>query len=494
MAKYWAETYSGYLSQEIEEVGSLITIKNLSGKFYAKGENINFEEFFSINIGKSSTCYIYETKIPKCFLRSKSHLTGFQNHIIFDKCVIDELIITELTFPAISFTNSTIREISIQNCREIKDIHLGINSEIAKLNINESHVNSLHITDVKFIHSILINKCYTRTILLKNTKFDNLSCNIFGEIEKLELNDCDFGTANFLKLTFAQGLYLTKCKNGNILFDLCDFHAKDILINDCALIIRMYKTRVYEKIIFRINESRKSKVIYDRCYFHDEVLFQGQIAGKEKNLIIKDTVFKELVLFDDDNAICLEIYETLFQKGLLLPIPNETKPESIHSSVWCILKKQAILRNDNITAFHYRKNEMNSYIHELRTKKIFSQEGAVLLLNKFSNNHGISWIRGIGFTLLSWIVSYNLFVLASDDFYCITHKGCKFILFQSEFLANAIDYLWIPQGLKDLSTGLLEDHNWWISIIMVLTFILGKILIAYGIFQTISAFRRHGKM
>lgn len=494
MAKYWAKLSTGYWSEKVDQVSLLDNIPELSGAFYAQGVDIDFEMFFSIKNWKRAECIVYESNLQECTLHSNDHITGFDNQIIFEKCTIDKFKITDLTFKAFSLTNCSINEITIEQCRGIQTLHFGVNSDIKEVQITNSNIGHLHITDIKSINNIQINQGIVRSILLNNSKFTILSCTFFGILNKIEINNSEFKSIKFSNITIGQELCLSKCPKGKVTFDLCEIQSKEINIEDSNLDIKLHKVRSYEKILIRINQSKLSKILLDRCYFQDEVLFQGQIAQKEKNLIIKDTVFKELVLFDDDNARCIEISETLFQKGLLLPIPQDINTNSIHSTVWCILKKQAISRNDNINAFHYRKNELNSYITELKNKKIISQERFVLFLNKISNNHGISWIRGVWFTLLSWIIFYSLFKLAEDDFYCLTHNDCTIALFQKNFLSSAIDYLWIPQGLKDLSAGLINDHVWWVSTLMILTFILGKILIAYGLFQTISAFRRHGKM
>lgn len=108
-----------------------------------------------------------------------------------------------------------------------------------------------------------------------------------------------------------------------------------------------------------------------------------------------------------------------------------------------------------------------------------------LWLNKYSNNFGISWKRGVCFTITVWVIFFSIFVMLRDGW------GCHFIWADSNYLNEAVSYLWLPSGLDKL---VLSDSSCFISNwFRILIFILGKILIGYGIYQTISAFRKFGK-
>ena len=65
------------------------------------------------------------------------------------------------------------------------------------------------------------------------------------------------------------------------------------------------------------------------------------------------------------------------------------------------------------------------------------------------------------------------------------------MIFDKDFWPDAFEFLWLPQGIKKLSDSTANLS--WFTIPIVAFFIIGKILIAYGVFQTVSAFRKHGK-
>jgi hypothetical protein len=104
----------------------------------------------------------------------------------------------------------------------------------------------------------------------------------------------------------------------------------------------------------------------------------------------------------------------------------------------------------------------------------------LLNLNNISNKNGLSWSRGLLFTFLAWILFYGLFIMSRDGI------GDVFFLSIETNREGFINYLWLPSGLKDLFND-SKTTSWLSSSI----FILGKIAIAYGIYQTITAFRKY---
>ncbi|MEI8075982.1 MAG: pentapeptide repeat-containing protein [Bacteroidota bacterium] len=124
----------------------------------------------------------------------------------------------------------------------------------------------------------------------------------------------------------------------------------------------------------------------------------------------------------------------------------------------------------------------STYLKPLVTffKAIPLWEYILLKLNTLSNNNGLSWFRGILFTLGVWFIFFNWFAMIKYGI------GDTFIWTDEYYLKKAIDFLWLFSGIK----GLSKDSATWAEII---PFIFGKIFIGYGIYQTISAFRKYGK-
>lgn len=150
-----------------------------------------------------------------------------------------------------------------------------------------------------------------------------------------------------------------------------------------------------------------------------------------------------------------------------------------------IFKNEAYKLNNIISAIEYNALEMDEYRKEVMHWRTVSTY-LLLTLNKWSNNYGKSWIRGFCFTIICWLVFFIGFVVLRDV------VGEHSFLSPEGYIKEAANYLWLLNGLS----GLLDETvctSWWLASLLVVVFMLGKIFIGYGIYQTVSAFRRFGK-
>lgn len=154
---------------------------------------------------------------------------------------------------------------------------------------------------------------------------------------------------------------------------------------------------------------------------------------------------------------------------------------------------------DKPMALIFKSYEMSAYNLELNWSKQTRSDKLMLSLNSLSNNHGLSWIRGLLFTFIVWITSFTLFAITKNALAFPWEKDSYFLYSNYDFWREAVNFLWLPDGFDSL-IGLTKDnglfsikHNALEIVIGTLYFVLGKVLIAYGIFQTISAFRKFVK-
>jgi hypothetical protein len=152
---------------------------------------------------------------------------------------------------------------------------------------------------------------------------------------------------------------------------------------------------------------------------------------------------------------------------------------------------------DRIHALDFKSYEMKAYQKELRNSQGRYADKVLLVLNWLSNNHGLSWAKGVWFTLGCWLISCLLFVMVRDGIAFPWDDDCLFLPSNLAFWKEAIGFLWLPEGLDGLvkSNNALFDTSsgWGRLVIGTFLFLLGKVAVAYGIFQTISAFRKYGK-
>jgi hypothetical protein len=132
---------------------------------------------------------------------------------------------------------------------------------------------------------------------------------------------------------------------------------------------------------------------------------------------------------------------------------------------------------------HQSEKTKNSWRNPLRElNHLFSdraQDIGVFKLNKWSNNHGESWAQALGFTLLTTGIIYTIFLWTIGRIYFVDEFDWNLIGYYFEFLT--------PSFKPDFITGHRPSPG---SIIL---YYLGKAVFAYGLYQFIAAFRKHGR-
>ncbi len=173
------------------------------------------------------------------------------------------------------------------------------------------------------------------------------------------------------------------------------------------------------------------------------------------------------------------------------------------------LKQYAIKCHDSIATIRFKQLEMDAYkknlfngqtvtLDTLSRRKFFfntilnltnlSSNVILLTLNGWSNKHGSAWVRGCIFTLVVAFLFYSFFCLTTNDV-CFTINITDWLVWDSSYWKQVLIFMWLPSGLKQM-----EIYATNVSLWGCIWFMLGKIFVAYGIYQTISAFRKYGKV
>lgn len=145
------------------------------------------------------------------------------------------------------------------------------------------------------------------------------------------------------------------------------------------------------------------------------------------------------------------------------------------------IKAQLLKADNKIDYNRVNAYEQRKYFQELTFK---NPDFFILLLNRMSNDFGISWLKGIWFTLkCSFLFFVALLIVNNfvESNYPLsinpTHNWAKFEQILSEFLKFIFSFGFTSPGFQ--SNGFL-----------FLIFIIAKIFIGFGIYQTIAAFRK----
>lgn len=192
---------------------------------------------------------------------------------------------------------------------------------------------------------------------------------------------------------------------------------------------------------------------------------------------------------------------TIFSGNL---VENNFSAKGLNRDTYRLLKNEALKVNDTIKALEYHAKEMKEYQKEnsiftrikwlqgtpIFLKKFFLYISKLKLYNSFlnniplffnwiSNNHGLSWFRGIVFTFAISILTALCILGSSELIVCdYTIKGFKFTWFLIIKIINITNW-------KDFPFKIIGWSYVWLFI--------GRIFIGYGYYQTAQAFRRFGK-
>jgi hypothetical protein len=423
-------------------------------------------------------------------------IKNFRGDVCFKRCQIYDLRIEHFN-NGLRFDNCKNNKVTIFKGHPKSIEVLGIRSSIDTLLLEDAGVSILKIgkgtvTNKLIIKSIdnkkidevnilgkistelLINSFIVSKMIFSSTKIN--SANVYqAEIQSLKVSECVDSSFNFYSSTFTMDECHITGRDMSIYFSKSTFRTKDSLLV-CA------------------NHRRNSKITFSNCRFLNDTEFNLQPDYVGSIVRYQDCEFLNTVRFNDGVINCIVLIRNIFQKGLLLPCNDDLLNTSgVHSSVWCTLKDQAISKNDYKLANIYKRNELNSYIEEIKNQKLLFEERIALIFNQISNNHGFSWVRGLLFTIVSWFGFYLLYYLFSNSYSVFWVPEKYLFIMKAEFWSDAIEFLWLPHGLGNLADQLKKSTSFLQNLGMVISFLLGKIFIAYGIYQTISAFRKFGK-
>ena len=149
-----------------------------------------------------------------------------------------------------------------------------------------------------------------------------------------------------------------------------------------------------------------------------------------------------------------------------------------------ILKDSAYRSNNVIDALKYRMIELDIYKRE---KNTIWYDKIILWLNKWSNNHNRNFIWGVGFTI----------GIATFFFWLINYWGTSEQIFELNWHFNFTGFGKIWKKYLDVLNVLnFRDKLSGIELNALgeTLFLVAKIFIAYGMYQTVSAFRKYSKL
>ncbi len=514
LAKKYEQRLAGFNIYLIETIiEGLLFDNSYLGNFNSRGfktnklaiGNSNFWDFkinkshiISCAFGQSMSWDVridYGSDIDRLYIK-ETKLNGFY----FRKSKANDInIFLKSNLKACYVQSSKVEEFSLQNQSTAENISIGFGSEIGEIYLGHNiEVNSLGISDSEIEKIELRKKVYTTSISFRNSilnffKADNLSCRFyFYNVKgiKTKIIRC-----NVLKLT------IKDCEN--------DFYIEESEINLLELtksslpatnVISISNVKLFFVLIEEL--SVMGKLFFIKISALENPITNGKPEnGKEQssntsifrivNSSLGETEFIDSDLDSFDSfEFCNSRITQVFLIGGRLPEQNisiygtEKRSEKWYEQMVTLFNQFSSIfqaQGHIYQAIDFR-SKSSEYQLELLRKKRAWLDLIPFKLNAWSNQHGASWTKALWFLIWTTIVFYLLALLTTGNLFKFDNT------FEPAFIGYFFDFL-NPLRSFDFYSGIGLTINGWTRFIDLLS----RVVIGYGIYQLISAFRRYGR-
>lgn len=338
-------------------------------------------------------------------------------------------------------------------------------------------------------HEIRFNNC----VFLKKSDFSGISFpkgDLFFESAEFH-GEPNFSNAQFNgKVRFHNTHFLNSVNFDNTKFeDLIDFYGSHFVEKQVFYKTDFIKTTVFSRCIFEKNVLFTYSLVSGVMIFRHAVFNTGLDLALA--IITGDLNFFKIKLGNYSTKIILDNssdYDEVVEEGEAIPTQNKRE-------TFRIIYDTLIKQNNKIDALVYHKYLIDAYQEEILPRKENSDKvdfknihkapiGDLIinLFNKYSNDYGLSWKRGIIFTLIVAVVFYCISLLFLDSY-----RYYSFGLGRTpEAIKLFFDFL-SPIHKIDFMDR-FQPSGWFYFFDF-----LGRIFISYGIYQVVSAFRKYNK-
>lgn len=309
-----------------------------------------------------------------------------------------------------------------------------------------------------FQNSTISNGLFFGNSFLKLTSFKKVNFTSTKEYKKPDGAAYEF--PGFYKNTFAKVSYSESNFIGNFQFENCDF----------------LDTTWFEKC----KNLNNTELKFVACKFEKYSLFDNSKFNKIKILHSK---FLEKASFENFETNHLKIHQVTFAGAAYFDDLNKNNNRAIETwdrKTLRAIKRELVNTHNQIDYLRFKGYELNAYKKE---KGKNWKDNFILLLNQKSNYFGLDWTKGLAFTTITGFMFYLIYLCT----YAIVMKNTL-------HFPNSIEVFWVGY-LKFLNPFSLfkspiEDAETYFF--PLFSFMIGKIFISYGIFQTVQAFRKFG--
>lgn len=384
--------------------------------------------------------------------------------------------------------NAGLLDLTFNNCDFIKgDLYLSkVDCEHLEINATEDN----NFENFNFLLSKVTIKRNLKVSYLRTKGRINISDSSF---EFTHFRRCEIKGSSVVSDTEFNG-ELNFSKNNVEELDIlhCKFNKADFSDTDFGLSSEFYECDFKGTSIFsKAKNDIRSELKFRKCKFSKYSYFNEATLYK---LSIDVCKFEEFASFQDIKLNYLFLDRTLFEKQAFF---DDLEIDSVKNIDKRTIRnvKQLLLRSDNSIDYNrFRTFELNSYRNHLKirlkaleltkqNRKDYKRDRIILWINQFYSNNGMDWVKAMKHTLFLAVFTYTLFYIIS----------CYQLEFHLRYYNHYFNGFFRFLLVSDFYDPLSSERIFLTSTFQWIPFLIGKILIAIGIYEMIISFRKFKK-
>lgn len=434
---------------------------------------------------------------------------GSYNTIRGDNCIVESKIEfgSIKVLDEIFFSNSTFQEQVLIDSEwfEVDRFFIEKTKFESRLDFQKGKVKSqLYISKSVFDDTVLLRDDFKITSITLTSVFSKYSFSIYFDhnIEILSISDCnfegDFSCNKWHDKDSIEGILrvsLSGVLKGQIVFE--DIHIRSFYISGSNFgVINIDKISVglFHIVNFFNFKALTINNLSVDSYYPNFVISRSNIGkveflntnlNKFEEFVIVSSNVSELILSNSSipNSVQIRNKDTRIGYGSDI---NGTKSEAtFYRETYRQLRLAFEKQGNQNSALHYKAKEF----YYLRKEMPFGWNKVLLYINYISNNHGISWSRGILFTLSITFLFFIAYNQTLSDKYFFWTLDFSFANLCDAFSIGFDRYIDFLSSFPKIVVNEEKLTNTSSKIVVF----LARIFMSYGIYQTISAFRKYGK-
>lgn len=486
-------------------------------------ENINIRDGAILGpISISDNCTTGEIYISNKSITGEiiSYKSEIRNITIDYQCIVGKIELKKSVVGDIVLSNSFCSSINIKHCDNLPKLEI-TNSRTGELYISDTEIASVYLN--KFRNKIILSKWNISSLRIEYSFLSSFRTSglTAGEvfISDTNINHFNLGTAN---ISASCSLTLARCKMYAAQFEYTNVLGSMFLrrleaLDKCfefevdkveEITIKNDNISEYEELY----ASRKLKIFEEwkeEHKFHLEELIKT--FPQPTFRLVHSSLGKAELSECNFNNFSFQFFNTrvldCFIVGTMMPDPANLKVYNgkkrlkpglqwhrQRMSFFNQIKRVYDNTGDTVMASRYHTRAMNqqkkiltlSATFKTRYGRKLRMDQATFWMNWATNNHGENWWRALWVTVVSGLFVFILYSLhlwlRHCWYYGIEEQYGQHIWYHWQSLP---EWFLITHRFDFMSTDVGGWGKLWD--------LLGRIVIGYGIYQFVAAFRRHGK-